>query len=595
LQTIFIGREENIRVLFDKFPNRRLMETALGKEPADMVLKNGVLADVYTGRMIPEQSLAISGKWIAYVGLSADHTIGEKTHVVDVDGRTVTPGFIDAHTHIAYHWNLADFLRYAVPGGTTTFITEVESFVCAHGAKGFRIFLDQARNQPVKVLSLIPPLITLSPASESRRLSHDEVMTFLKDETVIGLGESYWQGVVFPRDEYVMALMRDTLKARKSVQGHAAGASDQKLAAYAALGALSCHEAVSTEDVLSRLQLGYYVMIREGYIRRDLEIIMPLIESMDTRRLILVTDGTEPNLLLEKGYLVDVVQKAVDMGLEPIKAIQMVSINPAEHFGIDHCVGGISPGRLADLLIIPQPKTIKPDLVISNGRIVAEKGQITTPFERRPYPEAFLNTVKVRQIHPSELHVPPTGDGDLRIIDIQAGGLVTREAWVKTGQGGQGPSADPQQDVLKIVFIERASGAGERFVGFIRGWGQEKGAVATTLCWDASGIMAIGENDDDLCMAINRLIENQGGTALVIDGNVDIDIPHPVGGYVSLMDMEEITVKMRRFQEAMVHLGSSLGSAHLTLCTLSSAAIPFIRMTEKGYYRFRENDIVGLA
>jgi adenine deaminase len=418
---------------------------------------------------------------------------------------------------------------------------------------------------------------------------------FLGDDNVIGLGESYWQGVVFPKDAYVMGLMRDTLQAGKSVQGHAAGASDGRLAAYAALGALSCHEAISTEDVLARLQLGYYVMIREGYIRRDLEIIMPLMEAIDTRRLILVTDGTEPSLLLERGYFVDVIQKAVDMGLEPIKAIQMASINPAEHLGIDHYVGGVSPGRLADLIILPKAESIKPDLVIAKGRIVAEKGQVSIPIERRPYPEAFLKTVKVKPIDPSELVTPWKGGGDLRVIDIQTGGLVTREAMVKIGEEGEALSTDLRKDILKTVFTERTSGAGERFVGFIRGWGQKRGAVATTLCWDASGIVAIGANDDDLCTAINRVIKHQGGTVLVVDGKVEIDVPHPVGGYVSLMEIEEITKEMRRFQEAVADLGSRLSSAHLTLCTLSSAAIPFIRMTEKGYFRFRENDIVGLA
>ncbi|MCD4716012.1 MAG: hypothetical protein K8R45_04640, partial [Desulfobacterales bacterium] len=219
------------------------------------------------------------------------------------------------------------------------------------------------------------------------------------------------------------------------------------------------------------------------------------------------------------------------------------------------------------------------------------------PLPRTPYPENLLNTVLVDPLPEDSLAVPLSAIGsrkEMRTMDIQPGGLVTREGKVKVTPFNGEISPDPEQDVLKIVFIERVSGRGEKFVGFIRGWGQKRGAVATSLCWDASGIIAIGENDHDLVTAINRVIENQGGIVLSVNGELLADIPFKIGGYVSEMKIEDIASELTHFQQRVNELGSNLDSLHLTLVTLTSAAIPFIRMSEKGYFRFRENDYVGL-
>ena len=574
--------------------NRRLADTALGREPADTVIKDGVLMDVYTGRILPGRSVAIKGEWIAYVGPDAGHTIGEKTEVIEADGRLICPGYIDAHTHLATYWDIADFLAYAIPCGITTHFTEAEAYAFILGAEGFKAFLDQIENQPVKIYALIPPMVSLSPASEPLLITKDEIKILLKDPRVMGLGESFWQGTIMARDNRVLELIQETLKAGKSVEGHAAGAYDTKLAAYTGAGALSCHEAISTDDVLSRLEFGLYAMIREGDIRRDLEIILPLKDRIDLRRVILVTDGTNPIDLLKRGYMIDVIQKAVDLGFKPIEAVQMVTLNPAEHFGLDHLIGGIAPGRYADILLLPQDGVMKPELVISDGRIVAENGEIAVEIPTTPYPGDLLKTVRVDPVSSSDLAVPAHGQRDIRTIDIQPGGLVTREGKATPKVVNGQLEADPERDLLKIVFIERTSGRGEKFVGFIKGWGQKRGAVATTLCWDAGAIVAIGANDHDLAAAINRIIELQGGAVLSVNGASLAEIPLNIGGFMSQLKMPEIARRLEAFQKAVASLGSTLTFTHLTLNVLSTAAIPFIRMTEKGYYRLRENDFVTL-
>ncbi len=580
------------------FPNRRLVETALGNEPADLVVLDGTLLDVYSGRMLPHRSVAVRDRWIAYVGPDASHTIGDKTTVIEAGNRLISPGYMDTHTHLACYFDMFDFLRYAIPCGITTLITEVETYFFASGAQGFRAFLDVVRNSPIKLFSLICPMISISPAVSKLSVTEDQAKELLRDESVLGLGESYWQGTILTPDDRVINLIKETRRMGKSVQGHAAGAADRKLAAYAAAGALSCHEAISPENVLSRLELGFYVMVREGDIRSDLGVLGPIKNDVDFRRVILVTDGSNPEMVVKQGYLVDVIQKTVDMGIDPLRAVQMVSLNPAAHFGLDHLLGGIAPGRLADILLLPEPGRMKPDLVISEGRVVAENGKMTIPVKRtKPYPDFLLKTVKMDYVSPSRLIAPSATarpDGSLRTMDIQPGGLVTREgsarARIENGEIG----ADPENDLLKIVFTERVSGNGEKFIGFVRGYGLKSGAVATTLCWDSCGLVAIGANDEDLATAINRVIETQGGTALALAGKILLDMPCDVGGFVSQMSIEDLASRLISFQRLMANLGTKLHFAHLTLCVLTSAAIPFIKITEKGYYRFKENDYVRI-
>jgi len=460
-----------------------------------------------------------------------------------------------------------------------------------------KIFLDQTDPCPIKIYALVPPMISLSPAVRPLMIRPEQLPWLFEDPRVIGLGESFWQGTILTSDQRVLELIRETRKAGKSVQGHAAGAFDRKLAAYAATGVESCHEAISTQDVLNRLEVGLYAMIREGDIRRDLEIILPLKGKIDFRRVILVTDGTNPGLVIQKGYMQDVVQKAVDLGIDPMDAVRMVTLNPAEHLGLDALTGGIAPGRHGDLLLLSEPGNMTPQLVISKGRVVAQEGRMTVTIPPADYPDRLMNTVRAAPISPGDLGVPKSladGEGMVRTLDIQPGGLVAREGRALPRVVSGRLAADPEKDLLKIFFMERISGRGEAFIGFVRGWGQKRGAVATTLCWDVGGILGIGGNDEDLAAAVNRLIEIQGGTAVFLDGELKMDIPLRAGGYVSELKMPELADRLNRFQKIMTSLGTTLDFAHLTLSVLTTPAIPFIRMTEKGYYRFRESDIVGL-
>ncbi len=577
--------------------NHKLIETALGNEPADLVVRNGELIDVYTGRILHGYSVAVCGRYIVYVGPDADYAVGKGTRIIEAGGRVICPGFVDGHTHITSFFDIADFLKYAIPGGTTTCITEVDSYCFGLGVRGFKVFLDQIKNRPVKFYCTVPSMVSTSPASGHFAITPEEIRELLKMEEVLGLGESYWQNIIFTPDHRILELMRETVKAGKSVQGHAAGAADKRLGAYACTGVVSCHEAVSPEDILNRLEMGYWTFLRHGYIREDVGSIKSLIGKIDFRRCILCTDGIDAEFLLKRGYFNDVIQHAINIGVPPVDAITMSSLNCAEMYHMDHLIGGLAPGRFADIVILPSLNEIKPEVVVSNGCVIFENGAINAELKRVPYNKKILKTVNVPLTNPMDFAVAASDcskPGMVRTIDIQANGLVAKEGLANAPVANGKVAADPENDLLKLVFIDRASGKAKRFTGFVRGMGMKSGAVATTQAWDASAIIAAGADDDDLALAVNTVIKHQGGAVIALSGGVAVDIPFSIAGYTSDAPVEEINARMIDFQKKMEDMGSKLRSAHLTLVTLTSAAIPFIRITEKGYFRFRENDYVGI-
>jgi len=573
------------------------MDVALGQKPADLVIINGTLMDVYTGRLVPDRSLAVAGERIAYVGPEVGEMVGPDTEVIQAQGRVMAPGFIDAHAHLGNYWNFADFLNLAIPCGVTTYVTEVEGYGLAMGAAGIRAFLGQIEGRPVNCFGLIPPMVTRSQAVKRFYITPDQARELLAHPAVIGLGEPYWQDVVPLADARLRGLLEATAAAGKIVQGHAAGARGAKLAAYALAGAESCHESITPGDLLERLEMGYYAMIRHGDIRQDVEIILPLLGQVDLRRLILVTDGSNPELVRANGYLVDVVQKAIDLGVPPVEAVRLVTLNPAENLGLQGEVGGLAPGRLADLLLLPAPDRVRPDLVIAKGKILARQGAMVEPLPRVPYPPQVYDTIRLAPISSRDLAVPaPAGGGhtSVRTIEVDPGGLVTREGQADPRIENGECLADPDQDILKIIFLERASGQGQRFVGFVRGWGLKKGALASSVTWDSVGVVAVGADDVSLTRAVNRVIELRGGSVACRDQQILAEVPFPVVGYISDLPLAEVADRMEAFQQAAADLGCPLPYAHLTLNVMSATAIPFIKLTESGYYRFRENDQVGL-
>jgi adenine deaminase len=572
---------------------RRLMQVAQGTRDADLAVVGGTLLNVYTGELLPETGLCTAGAWIAYVGKDAGRSIGPKTELIDAQGKVVIPGFIDGHTHLANLVSPAAFLSRAVVGGTTTIITETMEPYPVAGVAGVIDFLEALKGQPVKIFATAPAMGSISKAA--RGISPTDLEALLGREDVLGLGESYWQSVLQESEDYLPALCA-TLAKRKTIEGHTAGASDRRLMAYTAAGVTSCHEPIKAQEVVDRLRLGLHVMIREGGIRRDLEEISKIREmGVDLTHLSLVSDSIGPGELLEKGYLEYVVQKAIDCGFEPVAAIRMATLSPAQHFRLDDLVGGLAPGRCGDMLIIPDLRTIRSEWVISNGKVIAKDGKALVGPRPHLWADASLRSVRLpRALDPADIRIEATGEkARVRVIEMVSG-LVTRESVLDLPVRAREIRAMPHQGLLKVAAVDRAIVPGKLFTGLIQGFGLQSGALACSAAWDTSDIVVVGAEDADMALAVNRIRDLQGGAVLCRQGKILEEVPMPILGLMSDDPLEEAGRKIDRLTRAAAELGCPHPDPMLSLITLTGAAIPFLRICEEGLVHLKDGKTVGL-
>jgi len=534
----------------------QLIKVALGEEKADLAIVNANVVNVYTGEVLKDHAISVKGKWIAYVGKNVRDAIGSQTEVIDAKGQTVIPGLVDGHTHIAWLFTAAEFLKYAMIGGTTTVVTETLEPYPVSGYDGVIDFLDSLQDQPIKILATAPAVVSIS--QTARGIPLETLERLLARDDVIGLGESYWQAVL-QEPNLLLPLFEKTLAAGKTLEGHSAGAGDKKLAAYVAAGISSCHEPINAKQVLERLRLGLHIMVREGSIRRDLQEIAKIKDDgIDLRRLILSTDGVEPRDLIEKGYMEFVLQKAINYGFDPISAVQMATLNVAEHFSLDNLIGGIAPGRYADLVIIPDIQTIGAKVVISNGSVVAQSGKLLTAPRKHTFTKKSLNSVKLSQeMKPSDFIISAAEDADtvnIRVINMVTD-LVTAQLEMQWPVANGQLMPDFDQDVVKVAAIDRTHNPGEIFVGLIKGFGLKSGAIACSAAWDSSDIIVVGTNDADMAAAVNRIYVLQGGAVICENAEILTELPLPVFGIMSDLPIETIVQRLQEIKKAASDLG----------------------------------------
>jgi adenine deaminase len=562
----------------------KLMDVALGNAPADLAVINATLLNVYTGELLKKQAISVIDKWIAYVGEDAQDAIGTETIVIDADGKTVIPGLIDGHTHLGWMCPIHEYLRYIVPGGTTTIVTETLELYPVGGLDAVQEFLASLGEQPVKFLATAPAMVSIS--QRACRMPIQDLKRLLSYSNVVGLGESYWQNALHQPD-ILLPRFAETLRSGKILEGHSAGASEKKLNAYVAAGITSCHEPIRADEVLQRLRLGLHVMAREGSIRRDLKEIAKINKAdVDLRRLILVTDGIHPDDLLEKGYMEYVVQKAIAYGFDPVTAVQMATLNVAEHFAVDHWVGGIAPGRFADMLVIPDISTIRPLTVISNGRIVFDNDTLSVPIRHHPYSYESRHSIRLsKQFTSFDFTLQSVSSStkvSVRAMELVTD-LVTKEIHMTLPAKDGIISGPLPQGLLKIAAIDRKNSSGKTFVGLVKGFGLQSGAFASSAAWDTSDVIVIGANDHDMAVAVNRIHALQGGYVLCDNGQVVNEVPMPIWGLISDIPIENLVKYTASLKKALTDRGVTFPDPLLTIITLTGAAIPFFRICEEGY------------
>jgi adenine deaminase len=575
---------------------REIINVTLGKDKADLVFINAIILNVYTGEWLAHFSVGIKGEWIAYVGDDPGDIIGPDTHVIDAKGKAIIPGLIDGHAHlIDQFYTVSEFLRYAMVGGTTTIITETMESFPVMGYEGVVDFLESLKDQPIKILATAPAMVSTSKRAQG--ISKETLRELLLRDDIVGLGESYWQTVIREPEEY-FPLLEETLHFGKRLEGHSAGARGRKLMAYTAAGISSCHEPINAEEVLERLRLGMHVMIREGSIRSDLASIAKIKDAgVDLRRVMLVTDGVAPGDLRERGYMEYVVQKAIECGFDPVHAIQMATINAAEYFFLDDIVGGIAPGKYADMVIISNPKKISVEYVISKGKIIAREGDLLVSPRMHSFTRESRNSIRLKNEFKASDFAIMVEHGakevNVRVID-QVTDLVTKELIATVPVVNGEIRSDASIDIVKVAAIDRRFCPGKTFVGLIRGFGMKTGAIASSKAWDTSDIIVVGENDEDMAKSVNRIHELQGGAVVCAKGKILVEISLPVFGFISDLPMDILATRRKEMQGAMKDLGFPFNDPLLTLNTLTGAAIPFLRICEEGLVNIKDGKTIGL-
>lgn len=577
--------------------NRKVLsEVALGNIPPDTVITNGILFNVFTREFIKKQSIWIKEGRIAYVGPDHNPQKDSQTQVVDADGMVLLPGLIEGHTHFNKS-GIEEFVRHVIPRGVTTIITETIELASIVGKEGIEYLVKGLEGQPIRFYYTVAPLCGLTPSEEIKVPNHEELLPLLSHPKCLGVGEIYWGNLFLKgkQGERVRELASMSLELGKRIEGHTAGASGRKLQAYTGFGISSCHEPITEEEVLERLRLGYWVMIREGSIRKELSGVQGIFKKkIDFRRLILSTDGVDPEDLLKEGYLDASLRTALRLGVPPKLAYQMVTINVAEHFHLDHLIGSLSPGKMADLLIIPSPSEFSPQWVMCEGKVIFKEGRNTVEPKKVTFPEYMYDTVKVPEhvfsVIKGRALVEPLGGlakgGKVRGMELVTN-LVTKETIIDL--------EDPRElkDVMMLLALDRV-GRGGAFMGFLKGFGLQRGAYGTTMSWDTVDLFVVGCDPRSMKTVIERLKENRGGGVYAIGEEVVSEFPTPLCGVISLKSMETVRGGIKHLEETLRENGVKWRKPVLTIDTLGTPAIPHLRITHHGYVRLKDRAVLPL-
>jgi adenine deaminase len=557
----------------------RRLAVARGDEPADLVVRGGRVLSVFTREWL-ETDVAIAEGYVAGLG---DY---EGTDELDATGRFVVPGFIDAHLHLESPKLLPDeFARLVLPLGTTAVVADPHELANVLGTDGVHWLLDFCAELPLDVYFMASSSVPASGFESPRRaLNEGDLQGLLRRRRVLGLAEMMnFPGVIAGEEDELTKL---GLTGATHVDGHAPGVVGKQLNAYAAAGIRSDHETLTVEEGRERLRAGMWVLIREASMARNLQGLLPLVEEYGTSRIAFCTDDKDPDDIAENGHINGMVRDAVAAGIAPEDALVLASLNPALWHGLDH-LGALAPGYQADVLVLPNLENYRPEVVLKRGRPVEE-------IARSEVPEWVKHTVRIGPVAAERFRIEWPNEAKARVIGLVPDQVVTEslveEPTVRDGEA----LADPARDLAKIAVIERHLGTGRVGLGFVRGFGLERGALGSTVAHDAHNLVVVGTNDADMGRVVERLGELGGGIVAVEDGEVLAELPLPVGGLLADLPLAEVVERSRACTEAAERLGCRGATPFLTMSFLALSVIPSLKITDQGLVDVDRFELVPL-
>ena len=585
--------------------SRKLVDCAMGRKPADLVIHDGQWVCVQTGEIIPHTDVAVISGRVAFVGPDAHHTIGPKTQVIEAGGRFIVPGLLDAHMHVESGMlTVTEFVRAVLPHGTTGIFVDPHEIANVFGLRGVRLMVDEAAKQPIHVLEQMPSCVPSAPGLETPGaiIGPGEVAEAMTWPGIIGLGEMMNFPGVYNGDDKVHAEMAVTRQAEKVIGGHYASPDlGLPFHGYVAGGPSDDHEGTRMEDAVARARQGMWVMMRYGSAWQDVAQQSRAVTEagMDPRHFILCTDDSHSATLVQDGHMDRVLRHAVSCGIQPVTAIQMATINTAEYFGLGRMIGSIAPGRYADIVLASSLENFKAELVIAKGKFAAQDGRMVIDLPSQTYPEWVLNSI----------HIPrPVTAADFRLqARIQQGqalahviGIIENQApnhhlrLPVTVSGGE-VRPDPSQDLAKVALVERHRSTGNVTVGLVQGFGFKAGcAVATSVAHDSHNLIVVGTSEEDMAVAVNCLEQWGGGQVVVQHGQVIGKVELPIAGLMSNERAEVVAEHAATVLAGFKTCGCTLNNPNMQLSLLGLVVIPELRISDLGLVDVNRFDFISV-
>lgn len=561
------------------------IEVALGLRPADLLLKNARVISVLSGK-IWKTNIAISEKYIAGFG---DY---KTKKVIDLKGQYVSAGFVDSHMHLESSLlTPVEFAKMVVPHGTTSIVIDPHEIANVMGLEGIHYMIRAAKDLPLDIYMMLPSCVPATNLDTSGAyLNADDLELLSSHKKVLGLGEVMdFPGVLARRRDLLDKLR---IKSLIRIDGHAPGLTGKDLYAYAVGNIRSDHECTTKEEAFEKLNAGLHIMIREGSSAKNLEALLPIITPVSARRCLFCTDDTEPDDLAKRGHIDHIVRKAIRLGLDPVLALMIATANAADYFRLPVKQGAVSIGYRADLVIFDDLKNIRINKVIKNGKVVAEDGEML--HDIKPNAKFDLRgSVNVGRVSKDALKIKARGRR-ARVIEIIPHQIVTKSAVMDVAVSNGEAHADTSKDILKVAVVERHMGTGNIGLGFIKGLGLKKGAIATSIAHDSHNIIVAGTNDRDMMLAVLRIIENQGGMVVVSGGVFEAEMPLPIAGLMSNLPAGKVVEKMHELKLAAKKLGCKIENPFQTLSFMSLTVIPELKLTDKGLVEVSKQKYVPL-
>ncbi len=574
---------------------RGLVDVAMGREKADLVIRNGQWICVQSGEILPGTDIAVLKDRIAYVGEDASHTIGENTKIIDADGKYLVPGLLDAHMHVESGMvTITEFVRAVAPRGTTGMFIDPHEIANVFGLKGVQLMADEAKTQPIHVWVQVPSCVPSAPGLETpgASIGPEDVVEAMGWERIIGLGEMMNFPGVYSSDSNMHDEMAATRAAGGVIGGHYA-APDLGIPfhGYAAGGPEDDHEGTTKEDAVARVRQGMKPMLRYGSAWLDVEAQVKAIteEGLDSRHFILCTDDSHSETLVNDGHMDRVVRHTIGLGVDPLTVLQMATINTAEHFGVARDMGQIAPGRYADILLVPDLMDFNPEKVIAKGQILAEKGKWIQDLPQTIYPDWVTKSINMkRPLTPDDFRLVVEGDFKsdsviAHVIGVIEGQAPTQHLKVPVTIANSEIQIAGKKDLAKIALVERHQATGGVVVGLVSGFGLEgRCAIGTTVAHDSHHMIVVGTDEELMAQAANQLAEMNGGQVVIKDGEIIGQVSLPIAGLMSNkradLVAEEAATVLKGFQTC----GCTIVNPNMQLSLLALVVIPSLRISDLG-------------